>query len=402
MNPRVLLLVGSFEQGGSERQAVQIATMLKQTGRYDVDLACLHPGGPLRNDAVAAGFSSIPSFPLTSFYDANAVGQLTHFVNLLKRRKVDVVQTFDFYTNIFGIAGASIARVKVRIAARRETIGVRTKAQRWLERRAFELAHLVAANSEAVREELIAEGVKPEKVITIYNGVDTNRIYRRTDVSRNELLASLQLPQDSERKFVTIVANMRHEMKDQATFLRAAQLVRSAVPDAAFILAGEGELLEQRRALAKELGLEQHAYFLNHCSAVGDLLTISDVCVLSSKGVEGFSNSILEYMAAACPVVATDVGGAREAIIEGETGLLVNACDHESLAKRIISLLRDPDLARRMGENGLLVARKRFSLEAQLRRIESLYAQLLLGINVEQLIGLDNKERGTRLHDALS
>jgi glycosyltransferase involved in cell wall biosynthesis len=402
MKPRVLQLVGSFAQGGSERQAIQIASMLKQTGRYDVVLTCLHPDGPLRKDAEAAGFVSIPSFPLTSFYDANAVRQLANFVTFLKRRKIDVVQTFDFYTNILGIAGATIARVPVRIAARRETMGVRTTAQRWTERRAFAMAGVVAANSEAVRQELITDGLKPQKVVTIYNGVDTTRIYCREDVDRDRLLAALQLPQQPKRKFVTIVANMRHEMKDQATFLRAAQLVKAAIPEAAFILAGEGELLEERRALARELGLEQHAYFLKHCSAVGDLLTISDVCVLSSKGVEGFSNSILEYMAVGRPVVATDVGGAREAIIEGETGFVVPARDYENLAKRIILLLNDPELARMMGKNGLRIAREKFSLEAQLHRIESLYTQLLSGVNVDQLRDLENKELPTQWNDATS
>ena len=106
---------------------------------------------------------------------------------------------------------------------------------------------------------------------------------------------------------------------------------------------------------------------------MGELLAVSDVCVLSSRDGEGFSNAIIEYMAAARPVVATDVGGAREAIIDGETGWVVPPRDSGALAARIIELLRDPARAREMGQRGHLVAAVKFSAAAQLARIEQLY-----------------------------
>ena len=123
-------------------------------------------------------------------------------------------------------------------------------------------------------------------------------------------------------------------MKDHPTFLRAAKRVHEAVPEAAFVLAGEGRLTDSLRALAAELGLARDAFFIGRCSRIAELLAVSDVCVLSSKA-EGFSNSILEYMAAARPVVVTNVGGAREAVAEGETGYLVEAGDDETMAARI-------------------------------------------------------------------
>jgi glycosyltransferase involved in cell wall biosynthesis len=106
------------------------------------------------------------------------------------------------------------------------------------------------------------------------------------------------------------------------------------------------------------------------------LLSISELCVLSSRA-EGFSNAILEYMAAARPVVATDVGGAREVIREGETGYLVPSGDDVKMAARLIELLRDPAKARRMGDEGRRVVEEDFSCEAQLARTEELYSRLL-------------------------
>ena len=159
-------------------------------------------------------------------------------------------------------------------------------------------------------------------------------------------------------------------------FLRSARDVKEAIPDAAFLLAGEGELSDSLRALARDLGVEDSTYFLGRCENVAELLSISEVCVLSSKA-EGFSNSILEYMAAARPVVVTDVGGAREVVVEGETGYLVPSGDDTTMAARLIALLRDPEKARLMGRTGRQVVEEKFSCEAQLARTEEIYDRLL-------------------------
>jgi glycosyltransferase involved in cell wall biosynthesis len=377
MKPNVLLFIDSFNQGGTERQVVQLARLLRESGRYNVHMACLKSEGVLREEASRNGFHEIPEFRLKSFKELNAVKQARSFARLLKEREIVLVETHDFYTNIFGMAGAALARVPVRIASRRETDGVRTTAQKWAERRAFNLAHAIIANADAVRSQLMRDGVDGEKIVTVYNGMDTARVAPRPDLNREEVLARLGLPVTERRRFVSIVANMRHEMKDQATFLRAARLVRAEIPEAAFVLAGEGELLESRRALAIELGLERDAFFIGRCANVSELLAVSEVCVLSSKGVEGFSNSIVEYMAAARPVVATDIGGAAEQVIEGETGYIVRPEDFETMAARIIELLKDPQRASEMGERGLVRVRREFSCEAQLERTEALYERLL-------------------------
>ena len=228
---------------------------------------------------------------------------------------------------------------------------MRTAAQKFIERRAYNLSHAVVANAEAVRRQLIKEGVRARKIAVVYNGLDMNRLAPSADVRRDEALASFGLPAQTRRRFVTIVANMRLPVKDQQTFLRAAGRVREAVPEAAFVLAGEGELADSLRALAAQLGLERDAFFIGRCERVAELLAVSDVCVLSSKA-EGFSNAILEYMAAARAVVATDVGGAREVVVEGETGHLVQVGDDAAMAERIVSLLKDPARAREMGGRG--------------------------------------------------
>ncbi len=374
MKPAVLQLIDSFNQGGSERQALQLTRLLYQSGRYNVHLACLSPEGSLRSTIEDLDLGEIPSFPLTSFYNQNAVRQLRRFARWLKSARIDIIHTHDFYTNVFGMSGGVLARLPARVASMRETSGMRSAAQAHVQRFVYTLSHHIVANSNAVREKLIADGTSADKVTVVYNGLDLRRL--ETKVSRPEALAKLGVPTDPPRRFVSIVANMRHEVKDYPMFLRSARQVKEAVPDAAFVLAGEGELSDSLRALARDLGIDDSTFFLGRCENVAELLSVSEVCVLSSKA-EGFSNSILEYMAAARPVVVTDVGGAREVVVEGETGYLVSSGDDAMMAARLIELLRDPEKARLMGGRGRRVVEEKFSCEAQLARIEELYDQLL-------------------------
>jgi glycosyltransferase involved in cell wall biosynthesis len=369
-------MIDSFEQGGTERLALQLARQLQESGRCRVRLACLQNKGSLRDEADRIGFGEIPEYPLTSFYDRNFVTQLRRFARFLKENEIDIVHTHDFYTNIFGMTAAAMVRVRARVAYKGETDGFRSSPQKRLERGAFRLAHRVVANSDAVRNQLIREGVPAKKIVQHYNGLDLERVKADSDIKREELLAMLGLPSAPERRFVTIVANLRHAVKDHPTFLRAARRVHDVFPDAAFVIAGEGELLAGLRELAAELGLADDVFFIGRCENVGDLLSASDVCALSSTA-EGFSNAILEYMAAARPVVVTDVGGARECVIESETGYLISAGDDQQMAARMLELLRDPKRARAMGERGKSLVQAKFSCEQHLQNTFDVYDELL-------------------------
>lgn len=372
----VLLLLNSFETGGAEGQLVLLARLLIESGRYEVHFAALSRTGPLLAEAEKLVAKEIPEFPLTSFYDWNMVRQLRRFRTFLRARNIHVVHPDGFYTNIFGITGARLAGVPARIGFRGSVGNWFTARQELMERTAFRFASIVHANSQAVRKFLIGQGVPPEKIEVVYNGLDFARVTPPAGLSRAEARSLFGLPANESGAVVTIVANLRHPVKDYPMFLRAARRVHQAMPNTSFALAGEGELFEQLREMARELGLEHSAHFLGRCDRVAELLYASDVCVLSSKA-EGFSNSILEYMAAARAVVATDVGGAREAIVDGETGFIVPSGDDDTMAAQIEMLLRDRELARAMGDRGRQVIFETFSAEAQLAATERLYEQAL-------------------------
>jgi glycosyltransferase involved in cell wall biosynthesis len=379
VKPRILQLIDSFDEGGSERQALDLTRTLHESGKYEVFLATLKADGVLRNQIEKLNLGEIPCYPLKNFYGPNAVAELWRFVSHLRTAKIDVLHTHDFYTNIFGMTAGFLARVQVRIASRRETGDMRTPAQIRLQKAAYGLSHQIVANSGSVRRKLIDEGIKSNRITVIYNGLDIGRVTSRPGASREETLHRLGVGQSSSdaTRFVTIIANMRHTVKDYPMFLGAAERVTRVVPDVAFLLAGEGRLQESLEATAAQLEISSKTFFLGRCENIGELLSVSDVCVLSSKA-EGFSNSILEYMAAGRPVVVTDVGGAREAVIQNDTGYIVPSGNDEMMAERIISLLRDPQKARAMGEQGRRVVEGKFSSQALLRNTEALYERLLM------------------------
>src|SRR5262245_28891766 len=140
-----LQLIGSFHQGGSERQAVQLTRLLVESGRCNVFVATLERDGVLLDEIERLGLREIPEFRLNSFYDLHAARQLRSLVRYLKKNEIDVVHAHDFYTNIFGMAAAGLARVPVRIASRRES-AVRSETQRFVERASYRVAHAVVAN----------------------------------------------------------------------------------------------------------------------------------------------------------------------------------------------------------------------------------------------------------------
>jgi glycosyltransferase involved in cell wall biosynthesis len=298
-------------------------------------------------------------------------------IRFLRDARVDILHTHDFYTNVFGMTAGALARVPVRIASRRETSGLRSAAQLKAQGFAYRRAHQVLANSAAVQAQLRGEGVAADRISVIYNGLEIDRVRPAVAVAKAEALGLLGLKAElKERPIVTIVANMRLPVKDHAMFLRMAKRVSDAIPATAFVLAGEGELMPSIISQAAAAGLAASTFFPGACDRLAELLAVSDVCVLTSKS-EGFSNSILEYMAAARPVVVTNVGGAGEAVIEGETGYLVETGDDVTMAQRVLLLLNDAEKARAMGERGYQLVKEKFSRATQLANTEKLYDRLL-------------------------
>jgi glycosyltransferase involved in cell wall biosynthesis len=225
------------------------------------------------------------------------------------------------------------------------------------------------ANSTAVKEHLTGRGIAEAKINVIYNGLDLDKF---ANAAADGIREQYGLPSDVS--IVTLVANLRHDVKNVPMLLRAAK--RLGDTKAHFVIAGEGELEGYLRAQAAELGIKERVHFIGRCTDVPSLLATSDICVLTSKA-EGFSSSILEYMAAGKPVVATNVGGAAEVIVDGSSGFTIESDDDAALAERLKGLLDDKVLAGHLGDEAKRTVSERFSFARQLNETKDLYNSIL-------------------------
>ncbi len=362
-------MIGSFHLGGSETQAVALTGMLREEGSFDVLAATLNNEGVLKKKFVDAYPEEIPEYRLTSFYDVNFIRQVRRFAKYLRENKVDLIHTHDFYTNVFGMAAATLAGARVRIASKRESEGMRSAAQDVIEKLAFGRADAILVNSTAVLDHLARRNIPTDKMCLVYNGIDFERFHKMASDGDK---SSHGLPTGENIRFVTLVANLRHRVKNIPMLLRTAKHINDLHPDVHFVIAGEGELEPGLRGLARELDVADRVHFIGRCNDVPSLLAASYACVLTSTA-EGFSNSLIEYMAAGKPVVATNVGGAAEAMDDGVTGYLVAPDDDRKMAEHLIELLSDEVKAVQMGEKGRRIAREKFSHTSQLSKILDLY-----------------------------
>lgn len=353
---------------------MSLTKRLLEEAAFDVLVATLHNEGVLKAEIERLGVR-VAEFKLDSFFRLSFVLQAWRCARWMRSNHVDLVHTHDFYTNVFGMTAARLAGIKARVASKRETTGMRTAAQDRVEKWAFGLAKSIVVNSGAVHAHLLDRGIADEKLHLIYNGLDLSSFTGESS-SRAELLSSLGLQHLSPKRLVTLVANLRHDVKNVPMLLRAAQRITAEIADADIVIAGEGELEQDLRALAAGFGIADRVHFIGRCGQVPELISASTVCVLTSKA-EGFSNSILEYMAAGRPVVATNVGGAPEVIEDGVNGYLVKSDDDDALTQRLIDFLTDEAKARSFGSQGRRVVNERFSDKIQLEKTLDLYRSLL-------------------------
>jgi len=283
---------------------------------------------------------------------------------------------------LIGGACAILTQTRCRVMSRR-SLAAYQKSHPVLARIERELhGHMCAVlgNSKAVLQELRGEGVPEERLGLIYNGIkNADPTYGAEKISREELLPAQNI--DDETLVFILVANLIY-YKGHENLLRAFGKIRASLPKKWVLLCvgrddGIGtELMET----ARENQIFSNVRWLGPRSDTASLLAAVDIGLLCSDE-EGFSNSILEGMAAGLPMVVTGVGGNAEAVVDGETGFVVPPQDPGRLGEAILTLVKDPGLCRRMGDAGRERIAKKFSAEACVQGYERLYAGLIAGEN---------------------
>ncbi|MBI3780859.1 MAG: glycosyltransferase [candidate division NC10 bacterium] len=372
---KILYIIGSLDIGGSEQQLIKLAVGLDRS-RFNPVVCCLSKHGALRDELTKHGVRvEIVSFRGLSFFRhlPRVLLQLGRLVLFIKRERPDIIHCILFWAYIIGTYAAKMAGVPIVIASRRGLGHFKANKPHdlFLERLANQMTDLIVANSEAVKEDVIREEkVEPSRIRVIHNGVDLSLYDVQPETA---LRTSLGIPERA--RVIGVVANLIH-YKGHGFFLRACQEIKRKHPATKFLLIGEGPLRGELMALAKGLELESDVLFLGSRPDVPRLLALMDVVVLPSLE-EGFPNAVLEAMAARKPVVASRVGGVPEAVVHGETGILVPPKDPAALAEAIRWLLEHPVEAARFGEAGRHRVAERFDLSTMVLQYEVVYERLV-------------------------
>jgi L-malate glycosyltransferase len=324
--------------------------------RFLVHVACFDRRGAWLPRIVERA-ASIVEFPIRGFAKPATFAQMLAFARWCRRERIAVVQTCDLYANIFGLPGAALAGVPVRIGSRRELNPDKSAGQIRLQRLAYRTATKVVANSQAARQVLEREGLAPASIAVIPNGVD--------------LAAFPERKAPGAIRTIVTVANLRPE-KSHETLLAAAAVLVASHPELRFRIVGAGPRRSELEELTRARGLSGHVEFLGHRDDVPALLAAADAFVLPSRS-EAFPNGVIEAMGAGLPVVACGVGGLLDLIDDGRTGLLVPPGDFDTMAVALQTLIDDPVRAGAIGRAARAEIQLRYSFDRMIAAFEDLY-----------------------------
>jgi glycosyltransferase involved in cell wall biosynthesis len=370
----ILFAIGSLEVGGAEKQLLELISRIPEH-RYRCHVFTLQSGGPLLGPLEHMGvpvYSGRVQRHELSRAPWKVLLAQWKLMRVIRDTKPHIIHSFLPLVTFMGTTAGRLCKTPLVITSRRAlgTHQERLKVLRPLDLMANTWSHRVTVNSKAVWNDVVRrDHIDPRKLILIYNAVDPTP-YESARLSRERMRQTLGLK--PEEKAVIVIANLI-PYKGHSDLFHATRAVLKKIPKMKLFLVGEDRgIRRQLERQASELGIFQAVRFLGRRSDVPDLLAASDLSVLASHE-EGFSNVILESMAAGLPVVATDVGGNREAIVEGETGWLAPARNAAALAAGIVDLLKDPSRARQWGEKGRSRVRELFTVEKMVEEHLKLY-----------------------------
>jgi glycosyltransferase involved in cell wall biosynthesis len=315
----------------------------------------------------------ILTFPLKRIYSYKGFLASKLIKDIITTEKINIVHTFFESSDILGSIVGKVSKVPFIISSRRDT-GF-SKNSRLL--KCYKLLNnfvdLILVNAQAVRDATIQqENIRPDKIKTIYNGIKLEKYNAKVDIEQKRL----ELGIDPDAPVVGKIANL-HPIKGHYYFLRAAVKVLEKFPRTNFILIGEGPLEEKLKQYANDLNISAQIKFLGLREDIPDIISILDISVLSSL-TEGCSNAILESMAGGKPVIASNVGGNPELIVDGETGLIVPPRNPNMLADAECNLISDRVAAIKMGERGRDRVERLFSLDKIIAEFEEVYRSVAL------------------------
>jgi len=373
----ILQLVTQMELGGAQKMMLQIANGLPRE-KYNVYVACLYTKNNLNPlpqefglDVADFHFKENRDLPLTQKTYLFITG-LYKLYNFLKQNKIQIVQTYCYYANIIGAIAAKCANVPIIITSQRISYRREPKIKIVIDRLCANLVpDKIVAVSDAVKDFSISkEGFRASKLVTIRNGIDLSNIDSKI-TSIEEKRKRLGI---SANHIVLATVARLHIRKGHIYLLKAMQNLNQR-KDLILFLVGDGDEKENLVTLSNRLDISDKVHFLGWRNDVSEILDCIDIFVLPSLE-EGFPNVIIEAMSKSKPIIATDVDGNPEAVVDGYNGIIVPPKDPQSLAEAILELVHDENKRIQFGHRSRKIVEDNFDLKKIIDKYEKLYESL--------------------------
>lgn len=366
---RIAYVIDSLRRHGTQTALVYLANGLEERA-YEQRVYCLNdvvdPDIRRRLASCGAGIVVIGKRQLVTFQGIKTL------ILELRRWQPDIVQTFLPFGDVIGRTVGQLAGAPVIVSSIRARNIDKHRWQFLLDRITLRWVDKVVFNSRrAIPFSLRHEGVRAEQVVYIPNCVGVEQM--GGSATRAEVRSQMNIP--PEARVIGTVGRL-YRQKGHHYLLSAFEKVRATVPNALLLLIGGGPLCNQLEAEAARMGIAGQTRFLGERADVPELLAAIDVYVQPSI-YEGMPNALMEAMAAGKPVIGSNVDGIQELVTHGETGWLVEPCNPQALADRIIYAFENADEAARIGAAAIQRMRSEFSIERMITAYDGLYRDLL-------------------------
>jgi len=351
----ILQVITSARYSGAERVVAYLSAALRDSG-HRVVVAC-KPNATVQYELEQRAVAVRP-LGISGKLNLLAAGRIA---KLARQMDADIIHTHLSTASLWG----AVAARRLGIPSLAHVHALNTKY--W-----YLLADAIVTPSQGVRQHLIRQGVRPDRVHVVYNGIPAHRF---TNLKPPERLYQ-ELDFSPQQPVIGVVAHLSAK-KGHRHLLAAIAMLKRRYPQIVCLIIGEGQLRGTLEQLVQQLLITDNVRFLGYRDDAVDIMQICDVIVLPSVAKEGLGLCLIEAALLGKPTVGSRAPGIDEAIVDGETGLLVPVADSTKLAEVIGRLLGNPDLRSHLGEAGRARAHRMFSMEAHTEGVEQLYRQLI-------------------------
>lgn len=367
---RLTVMISLLTIGGAEQLLMELLKTIDRR-RFDVNLLFLRGAGLLGKEFLQLGFPVQTDIILSRF---DLLG-IFRIARCLATSRTEVLLLINHRNTLFyGVLAAKRIRVPVIVNWENETHkrysfhGLTMLGRRIMHLGIDKVVAAARGHKDYIAE---VERIPHRKIVSIYNGVDPQRF--ASSLKSEDAKIKLGIPAQSP--VVSIIAVLRPD-KAHDVFLKAARLVTQSIPEAHFLIIGDGPQRNHLTQLAQTLGINANTHFLGFQRRLGDILAAVDINTLSSKPEqETLSVAAIEAMSVGIPIICTDVGFMREIVIPAKTGYLVPVGDPETLAARLIAVLQDRALLNRLGTEARTLVQRQLSVQHMTRNFENLFCR---------------------------